>query len=269
MRRRIVAACVGVALLVLAAGCGADENADAEGTSGSGPDPAIAEIRAKVDKWLSDTGTYQAPPTDSPKPEPGKTIALISCTYTCERPVASAQEAAKVLGWNTTVFNAKNDPAAAATGIRNAIAAKADGIFVYYLDCKYIRSSLVEAKRAGIPVIAAISLDCDQEEDGGGESLFTHVVTYVEGDFIEFSRAWGEASADYAIAKLDGKANLLMVTDDVAKSSIEDSRTRRRPSSRSARPATSTRSTSRPPRSRPGSATGCRSSCSSSRTSTS
>jgi ribose transport system substrate-binding protein len=220
VRRRIVTACVGAALVAVSAGCGADDKAEGESTGGSGAaDPALAEINAKVDKWLSDTGTYEAPPTDSPKPEPGKTIALISCTYTCERPIASAQDAAKVLGWKTTVFNAKNDPAAAATGIRNAIAAKADGIFVYYLDCKYIRAALVEAKRADIPVVAAISLDCDQEEDGGGESLFTHVVTYVEGDFIEFSRAWGESGADYAIAKLDGKANLMMVTDDVAKSS--------------------------------------------------
>lgn len=208
--------CVAVAVAVLAAACGSDDKSDGGGTSGSGPDPALAEIQSNVDKWLSDTGTYQAPPTESPKPATGKTIALISCTYTCERPVASAQDAAKVLGWKTTVFNAKNDPAAAATGIRNAIAAKADGIFVYYLDCKYIRSALVEAKRANIPVVAAISLDCNED---GGESLFTHVVTYVEGDFIEFSRAWGAAGADYAISKLNGKANLLMVTDDVAKSS--------------------------------------------------
>jgi ribose transport system substrate-binding protein len=220
VRRRAAVACVALALGAVAVGCGSEQSTTGETGTPSAADPALTDIRAKVDRWLSDTGTYQAPPTGGPKAEPGKTIALISCTYTCERPIASAQEAAKVLGWKTTLFNAKNDPSAAATGIRNAIAAKADGIFVYYLDCKYIRSALVEAKQAKIPVVAAISLDCD-DEGSGSESLFTHVVTYVEGDFIDFSRAWGEAGADYAITRLDGKANLLMVTDDTAKSSVE------------------------------------------------
>jgi ribose transport system substrate-binding protein len=207
--RRVVTPLVVAMLGIGAVGCGSASH----GSAGAGPSQAPAQMQADVAKWLSHTGTYQPPPKNSPKPQPGKTIALISCTITCQRPIAGAQAAAKILGWKTTVFNAGSDPTAAATGIRDAIAQKVDGIFVYYDDCKYIRSALEAAKAAGIPVVAAISLDCNPP-------LFRWVVTYVPGNFIQFSVAWGEAGASYAIVHLHGDAHLMVVTDNVAKSSL-------------------------------------------------
>ena len=201
-------------LLVISVGCGEDTANEASGPSTTGNDE-VAEVRADVEV-LFGKGTHEEPATSGPKPEPGKKVALISCGQTvtaCAGATAGAKEAAEAIGWRPTVFDAQYDFGRAATGVRQAIAAKADAVFVYYIDCQYLRSPLEQAKAAGIPVVGVESLDCSETEDGGPQ-LFSATLQYAEGSYLDWVDAWAKAQAQYAIAKLDGKANMILIADD-------------------------------------------------------
>jgi ribose transport system substrate-binding protein len=230
IRRTRLGSLLVVLVAVLASACG---SADSEDSSTAAPaataaataapegDAAAAgswrESAAVVDELLTEKGTFESPPTTAPKPEPGKKLALISCGQTitaCSYSVAAAAEAAKSIGWTTTTFDAKGDPNVAGTGIRQAVAAGVDGIYTYYLDCKYMRSALREAKAADIPVVAAEGVDCDKA-GGDAEGLFTAEVTYVGGDdYLEYIYGWEATQFQYPIAKQQGKTNMIVFGDD-------------------------------------------------------
>lgn len=209
-----------LALLAVAmfavAGCGGDDNSNDEATGSSGTkqnqkaDYFDEQLQALFD------GTHEDPPTEGPKPEAGKNIWLISCGQaytTCSFVMGEAQEAAKEIGWKARIFDSKGDPTVAATGIRQAIAAGADGIYVYYMDCGGLKQPLLEAKEAGVPVVASEAFDCDYNRPDE-EPLYTHVVQYVQTTTEQWCREYGAAAADYLIAKLDGKAVSLLFNDD-------------------------------------------------------
>ncbi len=189
-------------------------------------DAAVNDYQQVSEFLLSDTGSYESPPTTAPAPQPGKKMWLISCgqAYTsCSIPIGEAETAAKSIGWDTKIFDDQGDPTTAITGIRQAIADKADSIFLYYIDCSYVAKGLEEARAAGVKVAAAESVDCG-EADPNAANLFDYVVTYsgglsgpVEGgqaSYLETISAWGEAQGDLAVTKVDGKANALVFTDN-------------------------------------------------------
>lgn len=157
-------------------------------------------------------GTYGATPSSAPKPQPGKSAWLISAAQNSAasaNSVAAAAQAGEVLGWKTTVFDGKGDPATMLNGVRSAIAAKADGIFMYAIDCSYVTAGLQQAKRAHIPVVAAEAADCSDVEQGA-PSLLTYVVHYEKDTpFVQFVKKWGAAQATWLIASLEGKAKVI------------------------------------------------------------
>jgi ribose transport system substrate-binding protein len=217
-RPRLSVVALAAALCLSVSACGSDESAK---SASAGPISHGAADWAAVGakKALSDTGTFVEAPTKAVKPAKGKKLMLVSCGQSissCAFDVGGAAEAAKELGWKTTIYDTKGDPTTAATGIRSAIAGKYDGIFMYFMDCDYARVALQEAKDAKIPVVAAEAYDCDQI-DKGAPSLYTHVVEYVEGDYEAHARAWGRAIADHAIWKQGGKSKALMFADDTAR----------------------------------------------------
>src|SRR5207244_3512101 len=70
-------------------------------------------------------------------------------------------------------------------GIRQAIAAKADGIILWAVDCAPVKAPLQDAKKAGIPVVGWEAIDCDQTIDKAGQvkasgqpGLFSATITY-------------------------------------------------------------------------------------------
>jgi ribose transport system substrate-binding protein len=202
------------------AACGGDDNADSgSGSSDTSGAPAFAVEGAK--KALSDQGTFIEAPTEPVKPAKNKKLMLISCGQAisaCAFDTAAAAEAAKELGWKSKIYDTKGDPTNAAVGIRQAIAGKYDGIFYYYMDCDYARAALQEAKDANVPVVAAEAFDCNQI-DKGAPALFTHMVEYEAGTYIEHARAWGRAIADHSIWKQGGKAKALAFLDDTSRGS--------------------------------------------------
>ncbi|MEI2701448.1 MAG: substrate-binding domain-containing protein [Baekduia sp.] len=206
---------------VAAGGCGGGDEKTSDTSSGSDSSGAPAFAVEGAKKSLSDQGTFIEAPTKPVKPAKDKKLMLISCGQAisaCQFDTAAAAEAAKELGWKSTIYDTKGDPTNAATGIRQAIAGKYDGIFYYYMDCDYARAALEEAKKADVPVVAAEAFDCNQIEKGA-PALFTHMVEYQAGTYVQHARAWGRAIADHAIWKQGGKSEALAFLDDTSRGS--------------------------------------------------
>ena len=237
---------VGVAAMVLGgmvalAACGSTtevtEATSAPGAASVAPSSAAASPSAapaeesssfeQISEFLlSETGSYSSPPTTAPAPEAGKNLWLVSCgqAYTsCSIPIGAAEEAAQSIGWTTKIFDDQGDPTTVTTGIRQAIADKADAIFMYYIDCAYAAEALAEAREAGIKVAAAESADCS-DLDPSAPSLFDYSVTYSGGldgpiaggqsPYAEQIGLWGQAQGNLAVAKAGGNVNALVFTDN-------------------------------------------------------
>jgi ribose transport system substrate-binding protein len=212
------------AVLLLVAAC--SESAKGSVGSGKGDDGSqagssssavVAEAEAAVAQ--NRQGTDRPLPTSAPKPQAGKNVWVISCTQAaegCSRPSAGAQAAGESLGWKVTVFDGKGSPDVYASGIRAAIADKADGIILGAVDCIAVKSALQEAHRAGVKIFGLYSMDCDDPLAGGGEPLFDAQLLYQNGMTIrQFSEGpFVRSEADYVIAKTKGKAKIVEFTEN-------------------------------------------------------
>lgn len=218
--------------LVLAACGGGSDSGEvsatvSEGTSspttetktGDAGVPGLAENQALVDQWTSAVGTYSEPPVeDGPAATRDKSIWIISCgesSSSCARATKGAVEASETIGWDSKVFDTQGDYSQAGEGVRRAIAAKADGIYTYFIDCSYMAEPLREAREAGIPVVQAEGVDCGVA-DPAAEDLFAWTVSYNEGSILDWLKAWGSAQAAYLITAGEGTGNSLFVTDNEA-----------------------------------------------------
>ncbi|NMN98344.1 sugar ABC transporter substrate-binding protein [Antrihabitans stalactiti] len=213
-RHAVVLLAIGT-MLFLASACGESAGTNA----GTSAPEVVAEAKAAV--AANRQGTDRALPTSAPKPQAGKNVWVISCSQAaegCSRPAAGAQEAGQVIGWQMTVFDGKGSPDVFASGIRSAIAAKADAIILDAVDCVAVKSALQEAHQAGVKIYGIFSMDCDDALAGGGESLFDAELTYEGGmSFGEYAEGpFIRSLADYVIAKTDGEAQIIEFTQDDA-----------------------------------------------------
>jgi ribose transport system substrate-binding protein len=196
-----------------------DAMAATQSTAAGGPpvDPAIvAYAQHQVD--VAYKGTARTPPTSAPKPQKGKKVWIISPGQVGESAsiaTNAAKEAGELIGWNMTLFDAKLDASMFGTGIRQAIAAKADGIILHAIDCAWVKQPLVEAHAAKVKVVAYYALDCD-DPSVKGEKLFDGVVDFGSqfGSYAELTRAWGAVKADWIIVETQGKAKVIGFRQD-------------------------------------------------------
>lgn len=212
----VVAACA-AGLLV---GCGGsdDEGKKSAGTASGGQ--VSTQAASAIDRLYE--GTYQAPPESAPRPMAGRRVWLISPgqnVSTFSAAIGGAAEAARAIGWTTKVYDTKGDQAAIGNGIRQAVAGKAEAIVLYAIDCASAKAPLGEARAAGIRVVAAEGLDCD-ETNPGEQPLFDGAVTYVEGSFREWIAAYGETQADWLIADRDGAATTIAFTNNEQQAAV-------------------------------------------------
>lgn len=174
----------------------------------------LAAARAAVAQGYS--GTNQSPPTTGPRAVKGKKIWIISCGQAlpgCSLVTAGITQAGKRLGWKMQVFDGKGDPSLFNQGIRDAIAAKASGIMLVAMDCPLVKTSLLLAKKAHIPVVAPYSFDCSDPLAGNSQALFTHEVNYGTHTIARYFERWGALQADYVVAKTNGHAKILELND--------------------------------------------------------
>jgi ribose transport system substrate-binding protein len=196
----------------------ADKPAVAEKTAALEPDPAfLAEVQSKLDAAYK--GNDRAPPTDVLKPKKGLNVWIISPGMIGESssiPVKAAKVAGETVGWKMTIFDGKLDPSSFSAGIRQAIAAKADGIIIDAIDCAAIKQALSEAKTAKVKTVGFFNYDCDDPNFGGGAKLFDGTVNFGSqlGDYATLTRNFGAVKADWIIAKTGGKAKLIQFKED-------------------------------------------------------
>lgn len=157
--------------------------------------------------------TYEAPPSEGPAAVSGARVAMVNVgtqAPTGGAVAENAREIADIMGWELSVYDAEFNPTKMQEGIRQAIAAQADVIWNFAIDCPLARTALEEAKAAGIPVIGQEAADCS-DVDSSAPSLFDRNLEFADGDFIEWGRALGAAQADYLIAETNGEARVIEI----------------------------------------------------------
>jgi ribose transport system substrate-binding protein len=217
-------ACVAISILlagVLAlTSCTTDKASSASAgqsaaqSGGSGVPSFVKNAQAVVDADYQ--GNFLPVPTAGPTAVRGKNVWLISCGeafQACADHTKSFRRAADALGWKLTVADSKADPSVAAAAIQQAIAAKADLIAIIAVDCAGIKNALLQAKDAGIPVVASFAADCN-ESGKNDQPLFTASVKVKgENSILDLYERWGADKADYIIAKSNGKAKVIDVAN--------------------------------------------------------
>jgi ribose transport system substrate-binding protein len=212
-------------LLCAAAGCKKAEQPAPTASSASAAKPAAdvtvdPQMVAEAEKRLEAAykGTDRALPTSAPKPMPGKKVWIISPGQIGESasiPTNAAKEAGEAVGWKMTLYDAKLDLTNFSLGIRQAVAAKADGIILHAIDCALVKQPLIEARAAKVKILAYYALDCD-DPSVKGEPLYDGSVNFGSqfGDYASLTRTWGAAKADWVIAKTKGKAKVIQFKQD-------------------------------------------------------
>jgi ribose transport system substrate-binding protein len=166
------------------------------------------------------TGSDRALPASSPKPLKGKTVWILSCSQAapgCAVPAAAAVAAGNALGWHMKVLDGKFDPATWNTLIRSAAASKPDALILDAVDCAATQASLAAAKQAGVKIFGFYSFDCNDKYTGG-KPMFDGSLDVGGSDYASFvENTFAKAQAAYAIAKTQGKANIIQFYEtDVA-----------------------------------------------------
>lgn len=219
MRRRTTAG-TGLALsalLLTACGGSSTKTPAAGGTGGGGAAPVTSTGGASTP--IASSAPLHDPAATSRPGAKGKKIVVISsgqASISSSVPVAGAVEAAKALGWSTTVYDEQLNPASAPGLVRQAVASGADGIVLDATDCPTVKGAMQEAKAKGIKIVGIYSFDCnDPIFGGGGEALFTGQINYGAGaaDIDKFTEQYGADQAKAVIAATNGKANVVFLND--------------------------------------------------------
>jgi len=172
----------------------------------SDPADGTADLSSFVESLYA--GTFTDPPSESPPAATDKSVWVISCGEAaagCAELAGGAKEGAEAMGWDVTLFDGRfGADGAYPAGVRQAVAAGADGILIGAIDCPLIAQPLAEARAAGIVVVGMGAYDCDDERLGGGDPLF---------DGWTFSSDERPTTRDEALANGDARAAWLMVHD--------------------------------------------------------
>lgn len=152
---------VGVLMFVVA-GCGSSSSSSesAKSSSSSGDSAKLPAELSQLVKEGSGTISKWPGPTAGPVAPKGKFIVSIPCArvaYGCARIDDGVKAAGKALGWRVLSIDPKGDPDKANAAVRQAIDQKADGIVVGALDPVLLKSSIAEARKAGIPVVDPVA----------------------------------------------------------------------------------------------------------------
>ncbi len=148
----------------------------------------------------------------------GKSIVIISASMAVSSsavPALGAQAAAKAIGWNATILDARLNPSNFAPLIRQAVTLHPSGIILVAIDCDTAKEPLQEAKSAGIPVVPVTAFDCTDPAAGGGSTpYFTSSINfgpYPSPD--QFDESYGSTQANYIISKSRNRAKIIVIQD--------------------------------------------------------
>lgn len=207
-----------VALVVaaLSVGCGT-EGGDTRDRLAS--EAEVGAAQAVIDEYKRiPTFVPPGPPFDAAGAARGKTVFEIPITS--EVPFITAVEegmrqAAEAVGAKLVVYPNQGDPSQWAQGIRTAIAQKADAITLFAQNPALLGPQIEQAEQAGIPVIVVRTSGeeepCQTAPDGD-----PYGTSCVPGPFEQA----GRIEADWVIADSGGRANVLVITSNDARSTV-------------------------------------------------
>jgi ribose transport system substrate-binding protein len=208
VKRRLGLVAIAVIAAIALADCG-----DGNGDGGEANAKASSSDVAKYERELAALykGTYEEPSGGPVRPPKGKNVWVISTGQTIEAAVNAAkamEEAGQTLGWDVTVFDGRFDSSRQLSGIEQALADKADGIVLIYIDCPPINAALQQAKAAGVAVVGIQSQECEP-------TLEKHVIRYAgHRDFATYlSHGFGGTQAKWVIAKTKGEAKTIVTAE--------------------------------------------------------
>jgi ribose transport system substrate-binding protein len=161
------------------------------------------ELGCNLDNIFSDTKWHG--PTTAPSPPTGKKLVIIPVVNGGE-PLLAAQgveDAAKALGWTTTVIAGQGTPSSYQTAFQSALADKPDAIVLVSIPESQVGNYIPQARKAGIKMVEA-----DGYPPSSGEKYDAYVT--------DMSGITGKVEAWYAIAKSNGTAQAVMFWDPSA-----------------------------------------------------
>lgn len=234
----------GVAVALLLSACAGPSAGPAGSADAADIPAAIQQIATDGQKPISEWPG----PDDSPaSPGDALSVVVVPCAMAiegCKRQAEGFVEAAKALGWKTTIVDPKGDPAQDNAAIDQAITQKADAVFLVSIDPEIVSGALERARAAGVLVVAAatdsttgldheVSLHGDHEgsllaaqivvETGGNAKVamftgneFKTVVKRVEGSKNVFKDCSGcSIVAEQDISQTAGGADLVSLVQGV------------------------------------------------------
>lgn len=162
-------------------------------------------------------GTEEEPPSSGPPVKEGISIGFVSCGQEspgCSMVPAAMEEAVKKLGWKMRIYDGRfNVNNGFTNAFHEALASNPDVIAVVGINCSDIPQPLREAKSAGVPVLGLEAVDCDEQSNGGGESLYTIPFIYTKEatNTTKYFEQWGERMGAYLVNATNGEAKALMI----------------------------------------------------------
>lgn len=191
----------GVAVLLTTGALTACGGGEQEAQGGDDGATVVADAKARVDAAKADVKAKA--PAAGPKAQAGKSVVLIPCSIAsegCAAPAKGAEEAAKAIGWKTTMIDGKDTAATQNAAVRQALALKPDAIITFAINPGEIQGAVAEARRSGIKVVASSAPPSD----------------LVDFSDLPTEATWalgGSLLADYAIAEHDGDVKALVLHD--------------------------------------------------------
>jgi ribose transport system substrate-binding protein len=206
-KRRAVTVALSVAaavLMVVAAGCGGDDAAN-EASAGVGDGGAEVADAKRIFQDADQPLTFQfdGEPFDASQAR-GKNVWFIGVSLSVpfvKTWFSGMDEALRTIGAEVTAFDGKGQVSEMNRGIHQAIAAKADAIFIGSGQLQALAASIAEAERAGIPVINGMGGRPEVPSDVPG------VVAEVTVDFEQIGRTLGA----WTVADEGGAVNVLVI----------------------------------------------------------
>lgn len=186
---------------------GTDEPGSTDDSGGAG---SIDDFDATVDEHIAALSAPQeeTPPTEGPAAVPGKKISLITFTAAeagAQRIISGLEEAAELLGWETTLFDGQANPNTVNDRFQQAIAGKPDAIVIIAVDAALIQGGLEDAAAAGIPVACNTCADlADPLSNGPFATIDPAVSRFAD---------MGYATSEWAYRATDGKPKFVATND--------------------------------------------------------
>jgi ribose transport system substrate-binding protein len=224
--RSITRAAIVLAAIAIAVACSSSKTSSNSTSSGGGDtgtvaaqNPATALAKAEAATKVNFKGNYTNVSPESRPAAKNKSVIIISASQasiSSSVPANGAAEAAKKLGWKTTIYDAQLNPSKYAPLVRQAVTAKPDGIILVAIDCQNVQQPLQQAKNAGIKVVAIYAFDCNDAHAGGASSgLFSASINYgaKAANVDKFTESYGADQAQYIIAATKNKAKIIAIQD--------------------------------------------------------